>query len=251
MTDDQDIPVSKRERSPSFPYLDLTTAVDLLKKVHRDARMGEARISDVARSWQMAEKSGSLNRYVAALGQYGLVDTSGSGDLRRVKVSQDGRRILDDDRPGVRESLCSEAALKPKLIRGLFLGEDGMPAWGRDRPSDHIAESALKFDLNFGQEAARRFLSVYDATIEHIIDSDDAKEPLDTSEQEALESGQNNGSEAPNMTPQQPHHAEPSEVNKINFRSSGDGKITITATLDEEGLDLLKDKIEALKTLLN
>jgi hypothetical protein len=41
------------------------------------------------------------------------------------------------------------------------------------------------------------------------------------------------------------------ELNKINFRSEGSGKITISATLDAEGLALLEKKIEAFKMLLN
>lgn len=168
--DPQNQPTNKRERSPSFPYIDLRVCIEHLEELYEAAKMNEVRVADVAQAWGMTAKSGSLMRYVAAMGQFGLVDTNGSGDNRRIKVSADGRRILEDTRPGIREKLCSDAALKPKLVNGLFLGSESMPHWGRNRPNDGIAESSLRFDLSFTADAAKRFLAVYDATIPYIIE---------------------------------------------------------------------------------
>ena len=180
MSDQQasDTTQNKRERSPSFPYLDLDSAIDHLKKLFDAAKMNEVRVSDAAGAWGMAPKSGSVTRYIAALGQYGLVDSSGSGDGRRIKISDIGRKILEDNRPGVREELYAKAALTPKIIRGLYNGEENNPRWGKDRPDDSIAESQLKFDLSFTSEAARRFLTVYDATIRFIPTEDKAIDSL-------------------------------------------------------------------------
>ena len=248
----------KRERSPSFPYIDLSTSIDHLAKLYAAAKMNEVRVPDVAEAWGMTAKSGSLLRYVSALGQFGLVDTSGSGEARRIKVSVDGRRILEDDRPGVREELCSLAALKPKIIQWLYHGSEDAPAWGQDRPNDSIAESSLKFDLNFTSEAARRFLTVYDATIKHVIDSKNVIEGVDIDGEGALESGVETDNQA--EPPMQQQHTPVSEqptlpteatLNAINFKSDGAGTVTISATLDAEGLDLLQKKIEALKLLIN
>lgn len=250
---------SKRERSPSFPYLDLETSIEHLGKIHAAAKMNEVRLVDVAGAWGMAAKSGSVMRYVAALGQYGLIETSGGGDQRRIKVSSVGRRILEDDRPGVRQQLKSDAALNSSIIRGLFYGEDGMPVWGRERPSDSIAESSLKFDLNFGGEAARRFLTVYDATIKHIIDSDAANNGVDIDGDEALESDQNEYEmKVKTMQPRPQDHAPMSPqkhhegaLNDIDFQNAGKGKIKISAVLDSEGLDMLEKKIAAFRVLIN
>ena len=251
--------VNKRERSPSFPYLDLTTAVELLGKLYSAAKMNDVRVADVSAAWDMAPKSGSLMRYIAALGQYGLIETIGSGGHRRVKISSDGRRILEDTRPGVREQLCSEAALKPKIVRGLYFGEDNMPQWGKDRPNDNIAESSLKFDLHFGAEAARRFLTIYDSTIQYIVDSEAATNEVVKPHEEALESkGETEPSEGEPMRRQhEPVKPVPAaglvggELNAINFRSDGNGVVTISATLNSEGLELLEKKIAAFKMLIN
>ena len=251
---------SKRERSPSFPYLDLETCIDLMKRLYGAAKMNEVRQADAAEAWDMKPKSGSLLRYVAAMGQFGLIETSGGGDQRRIKISSTGRRILEDDRPGVREELKSEAALKPTMVRGLYLGDGDMPTWGKDRPSDSIAESSLKFDMGFGAEAARRFLTVYDATIKCVIDSEYAKEPIDNAVEEALESGESDPEvkvEPMLSQPQEPaqavSHPEASEtaLNDIDYQNAGKGKIKISAVLDAEGLDMLEKKIAAFRMLIN
>lgn len=259
-TESNSEPTVKRERSPSFPYIDLTMSIDHLEKLYSAARMNEIRVADVAEAWGMTAKSGSLMRYVAALGQFGLVVASGSGDGRRIKVSPSGRRILEDTRPGIRESLCAEAALQPKLISGLFLGEEGMPHWGHDRPNDNIAESSLKFDLNFTSDAARRFLAVYDVTIKYVIDSQDAKEGVDNTPNEALDSEdkEQEKTESPEMQPaateKMVEKAPPEfnqELNDIDYQNAGKGKIKISAVLDADGLDMLEKKIAAFRMLIN
>ncbi|MBV0913306.1 hypothetical protein [Anianabacter salinae] len=262
MSEDEDMVAVnlKRERSPSFPYLDLEACIDLMKILYAAARMNGVRQSDAAVAWDMAPKSGSLLRYVAALGQFGLIETIGSGDQRRLKISATGRRILEDDRPGVREALKSEAALKPTIVRGLYFGEGDMPAWGKDRPSDNIAESSLKFDMGFGSEAARRFLTVYDATIKCVIDNGDVKGPIHSGDGEALESDDiEPEADAELMlakpplalqTPP-PEVASEATLNVIDFQNAGKGKIRISAVLDAEGLDMLEKKIAAFRMLIN
>jgi hypothetical protein len=253
--DQSDAPVNKRERSPSFPYIDLAAALEYAKRIYKAAKMNDVRISDVAAAWGMAANSGSFMRYVAALGQFGLIDSAGSSENRKIKLSVQGRRILEDDRPGVRQKLLSEAALQPKIIRGLFLGEEGMPHWGKDRPTDSIAESTLKFDLDFSAEASRRFLLVYDSTIKHVVTTGDETskevEPLVGQALDSEEDIQEQKFGREEDTKQEaPKPSSPTELNKINFRSEGQGVIYISATIDAEGLELLEKKIAAFKILL-
>lgn len=54
--------------------------------------------------------------------------------------------------------------------------------------------------------------------------------------------------------PADPAHLQgkhPAVLNAINFKSDGAGIVTISATLDAEGLELLEKKIAALKLLIN
>lgn len=164
MTDDDSMPSPspRRDRSPSFPYIELDWAIDLARKLLNAAKQSEVRLADIAKSWDTTPTSGSLMRYTAALQAYGLVESSGAGTGRKVKITDDAKRILNDSRPGVKERLCAEAALKPRLILEMYEN------WGHDRPADEIAKSSLQFDYNFTPDAARRFLVVYDAALKYV-----------------------------------------------------------------------------------
>jgi hypothetical protein len=162
MADEQpkDQPTVKRDRSPSFPYIGLAKALERIQIVHEKARRTEVRVADVAKDWGLAPKSSSTDRNVAALLAYGLIEDSGSGDNRKIKLSDVGSRIIDDKRPGVREKLLAEAALRPKII-----AEYHSSLWKDGRPDDNHSISALKFDAGFTDEGARMFLRVFDETI--------------------------------------------------------------------------------------
>jgi DNA-binding PadR family transcriptional regulator len=249
---------SKRERSPSFPYLDLVTAIQHLRMLYDAAKSSEVAPSDVATTWGMKPTSGSFLRYLSALSQYGLVESVGIGEGKRVKITSDGKRILEDRRPGESERLRSEAALKPRIIRGLFWGEDGAPHWGRDRPSDDIAESVLKFDLKFGADGAKRLINVYDVAVEHIVETDDsnivrASVPIEADETDEIQEQELSSARPMGLSTSSVSAALTAtrgERNKINFRSEDGETVYISATLDSEGLDMLEKKIPALRMLL-
>lgn len=149
----------KRDRSPSFPYVGLEKAVERTRMLHAKARRNEVRLSDAAADWGLGVKSSATLQTVAALLAFGLVEDSGSGENRKVKVSDLGWRILEDERSGVKEQLLASAALKPKLIA------EYAEVWRDGRPDDRHCISSLKFDKGFSDEAAARFLRVFDETI--------------------------------------------------------------------------------------
>ena len=66
--------MAKRERSPNYPYLGLSEAIDHTQKLLE--RQKRALVSpDVAiNSWGFKKPSGSSGRYLGALRQYGLLD---------------------------------------------------------------------------------------------------------------------------------------------------------------------------------
>ncbi|MBM3550544.1 MAG: hypothetical protein FJX45_02020 [Alphaproteobacteria bacterium] len=158
----------KRDRSPAFPYIGLGKAVERIQVLFDNAKRYEARVADIAKDWGLAPKSSSTDRNVAALLAYGLAEVSGGGDARKIKVSETGWRILDDKRPGIRESLLAEAALRPRIIA------EYREHWKHGRPDDSHAISQLKFEGGFTDEAAKLFLRVFDETIRFTKGSDAA-----------------------------------------------------------------------------
>ncbi|MGV1759054.1 hypothetical protein ACQZ6F_22265 [Rhizobium sp. A22-96] len=176
----------RRERSPSFPYLELSVALDLARRLLVAAKQSEVRLSEISSAWGTTPTSGSLLRYVAALQAYGLIDSSGSGPTRKIRLSDAARRILSDARPGIKERLSAEAALKPRLMSEIFA------QWASDRPDDDIAKSQLQFDYRFTSDAARRFLVVYDSNLEYVRNAD----LLEPSRNEASESVEKESNDA-------------------------------------------------------
>jgi hypothetical protein len=148
-----------RDRSPSYPSIGLEKAVERTRQLFAKAKRFDVRLADAATDWELAPKSSSTLQLVASLLSYGLIESSIGGDGRKIKVSEIGRRILEDHRPGVRESLLAEAALKPKLIA------EYADHWKDGRPDDQHSISQLKFESGFTDDGARKFLRVFDETI--------------------------------------------------------------------------------------
>ncbi|HEY0086557.1 MAG TPA: hypothetical protein VGB65_11685, partial [Allosphingosinicella sp.] len=123
-------------------------------------RREPTRLSTLAETWGLSPTSSALQQTVGALKQFGLVDDEGAGFDRKVQISELGRRIIADQRPGVRQSSLKEAARNPVLIA------EYLDRWLPTRPSDTHCTSELIFDRGFNLQAARLFLRVFDQTVE-------------------------------------------------------------------------------------
>lgn len=161
----------KKERSPSFPFIGLSKAIERVRAVHATARRYDIRVGDIAAAWGIGAKSSGTLQTVAALLAYGLLDEvgTGTGEDRKMRVSDLAFRALEDQRPGQREAALSEAATRPKLIAEYAV------KWRDGRPADHICESELRIERGFTQEGARQFLRVFDDTIRFVTSSDGDK----------------------------------------------------------------------------
>lgn len=149
----------KRDRSPKFPYIGLGKALDRIEVLYGKVKRYEARVADIAKDWELSPKSSSTDRTIAAIQSFGLIEDTGSGDSRKIKLSELGARIISDKREGVRESLLAEAALKPPIMT------EYARRWDGGRPDDAHALSQLQFEGGFTEEGARIFLRVFDETI--------------------------------------------------------------------------------------
>lgn len=149
---------SKRDRSPRFPYIGLRKSIEKIEVLYAKVRRGDALVRDIARDWGLSPTSSSTVRIIAALQAFGLVEDSGTGEKRKLRLTEDGVRVLSDQRPGVREELLAKAALRPTAIA------EYARRWADGRPDDSHAISLLQFDGAFTEEAARIFLRVFDET---------------------------------------------------------------------------------------
>ena len=117
-----------RERSPSFPFISLRSAVARL--VALEAKFGRhpAPSDKIGLAWDMKSKSSQALQTTAALKAFGLVDYSGSGESLQVSISADGRNYLRAQQEAVKAEILKRCALQPKVLARCW----GL--WGADRP---------------------------------------------------------------------------------------------------------------------
>jgi len=148
-----------RDRSPVFPFIDLQAAVERAKTFEAQYRKHPARVTNAATVWKLSPTSSTMLQTISALKGFGLMMDSGAGADRKIELTELAQTILKDERTGKREQAIRDAALKPRLI------SEHWEKWGTSRPPDRECLSDLHLDRGFTEEAAARFLRIYDATI--------------------------------------------------------------------------------------
>lgn len=148
------------ERSPRFPFIGVSTAIQRVTALADQARQSSVRLVNAAEIWELSATSSSLLQTVAALLSYGLIDEVGSGADRQIRVSALTRKLLEDKRPGAREEAIAEVVRKPRAV-----GEH-IKKWGARRPSHGVALSELQFESHFTRDGAVRFLRIFDEAIQ-------------------------------------------------------------------------------------
>lgn len=148
-----------RPRSPEFPFIPLNEALPKVEQLITANQRHPARIKTLAPLWNYSAASSSFLRVVAALRAFGLVEDTGSGDDRKVAVTDLGMRIVSDKRPGAREAAIRNAFANCAILN------DYRQKWGNKRPSDDVCISDLTLDNGFTDQAARKFISVYDDSV--------------------------------------------------------------------------------------
>lgn len=157
-----DEPVSskgKKDRSPSFPFIPLQTAIERMTAFEGKFGRHPTPANKVGLAWDMKERSSQADQTLAALRSFGLVVYKGNGPAREVSLSEEGRNYLRAQQDTIKEAILKVCALRPKIMRQFWA------TWGADRPIDAIALDTLILQNGFGDNGARSFLKVYDATV--------------------------------------------------------------------------------------
>jgi hypothetical protein len=149
----------KKDRSPSFPFIPLSVAVQRLEAFESYFGRHPATAARAGLAWGLKEASSAADQTLAALRSFGLVEYNGTGPRREVSVSEDGRKYLRAQQDSVKEAVLKTCALRPRVIRQFWA------AWGAERPADAVAIDTLVLDNAFSDNGARAFLKVYDATV--------------------------------------------------------------------------------------
>jgi hypothetical protein len=158
MTNEDVSAAGQRDRSPAYPIIPLSQALERLAQFEAHFKRSAARPDRVGDAWNMKAKA-HAHRITAALRYFGLLEYQRNGSVRSVAVSDLGRNYLRAQQETVRRAIIAEVALKPRQIAVFW------NLWGADRPADAACLDELVLSRGFSEGGARDFLKVYDATI--------------------------------------------------------------------------------------
>lgn len=161
MSDVSELDRPQKDRSPSFPFIPLQTAVERLAAYEQTFGRHDTPANKVGRAWKMKDGSSQAFQTLAALKAFGFIDYRGSGPARATFLTEEARKYLRAHQESIKRDVLAQAALKPKIIERFWR------EWGADRPIDDACIDELHFKHGFTQSAAETFLRVYDATVSY------------------------------------------------------------------------------------
>jgi hypothetical protein len=139
----QDEPDDRRKqrlRSPAYPYINLETAIARAQAFYDIEIRSAVPITLAAKDWGYEAKSSAAMQTAAALMSFGLMSDEGTGDKRKVRLTQNALKILLDKRPDSieRAALIKQAALAPKIHQQIW-----------EKLGGGVSDGALRHSLIF------------------------------------------------------------------------------------------------------
>lgn len=154
-------PASKgkpKERSPNYPAIGLRRALDLAQKLWDSDKRQPVLSSRAAMNMGFTAKSSAGMLALAAMRKYGFLDAEGSGDQRKVKLTDTAITLLNPSASN-REQLLKEAALKPAVHSELW------GKYGAEGASQGAIHDYLVFERKFTEQAATILIDQYKDTM--------------------------------------------------------------------------------------
>jgi hypothetical protein len=239
-----------KDRSPSFPFIPLQTAIERLEAFENKFGRHPAPAGKAGLAWGMKEKSSQADQTLAALRSFGLVKYDGMGSERHAVITEDGRNYLRALQDTVKKEILKACALRPKIIRKFWAG------WSADRPPDEVALDKLVLENGFSDVGARNFLKVYDDTTAFAgLSSSDKIDP--TAEDDAADTADGEEGENPSPsvrnpppppTPSQQGKVKVMEGERVVFTEETDPanyvKLVASGAVDDSLLEALEDYVK-------
>jgi hypothetical protein len=180
-----------KHRSPSYPAIDLATAVSRTEQLQRIAGTHPVRSETVIKeAWGYSAKSSNGILSMASLKKYGLVENAGGGRSGEVQITRLGRELL------IHPSDSSErlARLRTAALNPTFNAEV-WSRYGPNLPADSVILPYLVLDRLFSEAAAKDALTLLRRTIA-LARLSDAAATIDPDESDSNPSGSGEGEQA-------------------------------------------------------
>jgi hypothetical protein len=152
----------KKMRSPNFPVLSLEKSIELSRVLYEKYGLSAVAYEVAVKGLNYSPKSSSGLQLVGALSAFCLIEVTGSGAEKRIKLSDIAYRIIEDKRiiSPERDEAIKEAALSPTIFRKI---KEDFP--DRLPPTDSLSHE-LKFKYSFNPNTVLAFISVFSKTME-------------------------------------------------------------------------------------
>lgn len=153
----------KKPRSPNFPSLPLARTLELARSLLNKYARNSVHVIVGLRSLGYSHTGSSGMQVLASLIAYGLVDTEGSGEEKKIAISDLGFKILADNRAvsPEREEAIREAALNPPIFQKM------LARYPHSLPADDALEWDLVSTFKFHKSSAIDFLKVFRQTLDY------------------------------------------------------------------------------------
>ncbi len=242
-----------------FPFIPLRRAIERAREIYAVAGDHAVPIADAIKLWGYSEKASGWRQTVAALKYYGIMESSGTKDGRKVKLTADGRRYFLDERPEKHAELHRKFALAPAALGGLW------NLWRARPPADQIARSTLKVDFHYGENSAGELLAVYKDNLEFAALADGGADSPGAGDPPAPAPSSEKAPEHPAASPATPAAKHPTarHTGKVQIMDgerelttgllSKDGasfRLIVSGQVGEKEIDRLIRKLEIDKEIL-
>ncbi|KXK00418.1 MAG: hypothetical protein UZ17_ACD001002174 [Acidobacteria bacterium OLB17] len=185
-------PKTPKHRSPNYPYVGLEESLEKAAEIQKAGGIHAVGFKTLMEIWDY--KTGTTSSVIAALKSFGLVEVSGNGDTRQVKLTETARKILADHSEAT--TLKKQAAVSAPLYRRLW------QKFGPDLPTnDKVMGEYLEFEEHFNPASVAGVIADFRSTITYanlsesdkITDTDGEGGEENQSEPPANKGSQSNG----------------------------------------------------------
>jgi hypothetical protein len=182
-------------RSPAYPAFPIDKALNQVVQLYKNEGKYETPANTATASWGYSIKSSGGRQALATLKYYGLIDVSGDGDSRKVKVSATALDILQDTREDDTEKkkLIRKVALTPAIHKALYesypegLASDGTVTHYLVKEQGYSPDAARDVLAEFKQTCS--YAGLYDAANKVDKPAKPTDTPLDKEELPKVEAG--------------------------------------------------------------
>ena len=146
-------------RSPSFPAINLETAIRRARELYERERQHPTPIEKIVHHWGYKGMTGPANLSVAALKKFGLMTDEGKGTERRGRLTHLAVDIIANPDQRARAAAIKQAALMPSAHRELW------GRYGNTLPSDANLRWELVRQRGYTEGGAADFIRGYKQTV--------------------------------------------------------------------------------------